>query len=566
MLSPGAVIDGRYEILGPLGAGGMGQIYRARRVRLGDDVAIKMLLSPDADVEARERFLRESRAAAQLRHPNIVAILDFDVDAEGRPFLVMELLSGPSLREEIDIGGAVGVAKAVEVLSVAGSALQLAHDTGLTHRDLKPANIVAHRYGSGDRVYKVIDFGLVSVKAPADATRLTLPFTFLGTIAYAAPEQLAGEVVGPAADQYALAVVAYEMLTGKRPFDAVEPLTLAQQVLAGGAAPASSIRPTLPPGVDAVLGRGLSRAPGDRWPSIAAFVDALIAALDAPARADAGDALDGDTLLSRYDIGDVLGPGRLGSIVRRGVHRALALPVAIRHLKREGQPHWEALRARFLQEARTLQVRHPHLLHVRDYGEDSSGVFVVTDLVDGPSLRAVLGDGALDWLRARRLILQMTDAAGALHRNGGLLTGVNPDTIRVTGTAGVEHVVLTTGGVRALGDVLATMPETQLRGQASADGDLPYLAPEVLMGRPPDARTDTFTLGVVAYQLLAGRLPFSAPTLPELLGLMLTSAAPPLETAVAPAVARAAVMRCLGPAADARGTLDDLQQAVRSAA
>ena len=171
--------------------------------------------------------LRESRAAAQLRHPNIVAILDFDVDAEGRPFLVMELLSGPSLREEIDIGGAVGVAKAVEVLSVAGSALQLAHDTGLTHRDLKPANIVAHRYGSGDRVYKVIDFGLVSVKAPADATRLTLPFTFLGTIAYAAPEQLAGEVVGPAADQYALAVVAYEMLTGKRPFDAVEPLTLA---------------------------------------------------------------------------------------------------------------------------------------------------------------------------------------------------------------------------------------------------------------------------------------------------------------------------------------------------
>ena len=566
MLSPGAVIDGRYEILGPLGAGGMGQIYRARRVRLGDDVAIKMLLSPDADVEARERFLRESRAAAQLRHPNIVAILDFDVDAEGRPFLVMELLSGPSLREEIDIGGAVGVAKAVEVLSVAGSALQLAHDTGLTHRDLKPANIVAHRYGSGDRVYKVIDFGLVSVKAPADATRLTLPFTFLGTIAYAAPEQLAGEVVGPAADQYALAVVAYEMLTGKRPFDAVEPLTLAQQVLAGGAAPASSVRPALPPGVDAVLARGLSRAPGDRWPSMAAFVDALIAALDAPARADAGAALDGDALLSRYDIGDVLGPGRLGSIVRRGMHRALALPVAIRHLKREGQPHWEALRARFLQEARTLQVRHPHLLHVRDYGEDSSGVFVVTDLVDGPSLRAVLADGALDWPRARRLILQMTDAAGALHRNGGLLTGVNPDTIRVTGTAGVEHVVLTTGGVRALGDVLATMPETQLRGQASTDGDLPYLAPEVLMGRPPDARTDIFTLGVVAYQLLAGRLPFSAPTLPELLGLMLTTAPPPLEIAVAPAVARAAVMRCLAPAPDTRGTLDDLQLAVRSAA
>lgn len=565
MLSPGIVIDGRYEILGPLGAGGMGQIYRARRVRLGDDVALKMLLSPDADVEARERFLRESRAAAQLRHPHIVSILDFDADGDGRPYLVMELLSGPSLREEIDMGGAVGVAKAVEVLTVVGSAVQLAHDHGLTHRDLKPANIVAHRYGSGDRVYKVIDFGLVSVKAPADATRLTLPFTFLGTIAYAAPEQLGGEVVGPAADQYALAVVAYEMLTGKRPYDAVEPLKLAQQVMSGGAAPASSVRPALPPGVDAILTRALSRQPDDRWPSIAAFVEALTAALDVPAPVEAGGTLDGDALLSRYDIGEVLGPGRLGSVVRRGVHRALALPVAIRHLKRDGQPQWEALRARFLQEARTLQVRHPHLLHVRDYGEDASGVFVVTDLVEGPSLRAVLAGGALEWRRARRLILQMTDAAGALHRHGGLLTGVNPDTIRVTGDTGAEHVVLTTGGVRALGDVLATMRESQLRGQESADLELPYLAPEVLMGRPPDVRTDLFTIGVVAYQLLTARVPFTAPTLPELLGVMLTTPPVAVDAATAPEAARQAIVRCLAPAPDARGTLEELQQAVRAA-
>ncbi|MFN7976868.1 MAG: protein kinase [Vicinamibacterales bacterium] len=565
MLSPGHVIDGRYEILGPLGAGGMGQIYRARRVRLGDDVALKMLLSPEADIEARERFLRESRAAAQLRHPHIVSILDFDADADGRPYLVMELLSGPSLREEIDMGGAVGVAKAVEVLTVVGSALQLAHDHGLTHRDLKPANIVAHRYESGDRVYKVIDFGLVSLQAPADATRLTLPFTFLGTIAYAAPEQLGGDVVGPAADQYALAVVAYEMLTGKRPFDAVEPLKLAQQVMSGSAAPASSVRPALPPGVDQILARALSRGPADRWPSIAAFVEALTAALDVPAPVESGGTLDGDALLSRYDIGEVLGPGRLGSVVRRGVHRALALPVAIRHLKREGQPQWEALRARFLQEARTLQVRHPHLLHVRDYGEDASGVFVVTDIVEGPSLRAVLAQGALAWARARRMILQMTDAAGALHRHGGLLTGVNPDTIRVAGAAGADHVVLTTGGVRALSDVLATMRESQLRGQESADLELPYLAPEVLMGRAPDVRTDLFTLGVVAYQLLTARVPFTAPTLPELLGAMLTTAPPAIDAAAAPAAAREAIVRCLAPSPDARGSLDDLQQAVRAA-
>ena len=565
MLPPGHIIDGRYEILGPLGAGGMGQVYRARRVRLGDDVALKALLSSDGDVEAAERFLRESRACAQLRHPNIVSILDFDVDAEKRPFLVMELLSGPSLRDEIDLGGALGAARALEVLEVVASAVQLAHDHGITHRDLKPANIVAHRFDSGERVYKVIDFGLASIAAPPDATRLTLPFTFLGTIAYSPPEQLSGETVGPASDQYSLAVVAYEMLTGRRPFDAVEPMALAQQVMAGPVAPPTTVRPALPPAVDAIIARAMARAPGDRWPSVTAFAAALAGALATASdlAAVAPGTIDGDGLLSRYDLGDVLGPGRFGSIVRRGTHRALAIPVAIRHLKRDGQPQWEALRGRFLREARTLQVRHPHLLHVRDFGEDATGVFVVTDLVDGPSLRDVLAGGPLPWARARRLILQMTDAAEALHQHGGLLTGVNPDTIRVTGEADTERLVLTTGGIRALADVLATMREAQLRGQEGDDLELPYLAPEVLTGRAPDAQTDLFTLGVVAYQLVTGRLPYRAPSLPELIGQMLTVAPSAIAASDVPPAGAGAVLRCLlaGPAA--RGSLTDLQNAVR---
>ena len=566
MLTPGHVIDGRYEIVGPLGAGGMGQIYKARRVRLGDEVALKVLLSPDADREARERFLRESRAAAQLRHPHIVSILDFDMDGEGRPFLVMELLSGPSLRDEIDLGGGLGPARTSEVLRVVGSAVQLAHDHGITHRDLKPANIVAHRYGSGDRVYKVIDFGLASVAASPEVTRLTLPFTFLGTIAYAPPEQLAGEAVSTASDQYSLAVVAYEMLTGRRPFEAPEPMALAQQVMAGATSPPSTVRPGLPPAVDAIIARGMTRVPADRWPSVSAFVDALIDVLAADRPGDGSGTLDGDGLLSRYELGEVLGPGRLGSIVRRGTHRALSTPVAIRHLKREGQAQWDALRARFLQEARTLQVRHAHLLNVRDYGEDASGVFVVTDLVDGPSLRAVLFGGALAWPRARRMILQMTDAAGALHRQGGLLTGVNPDTIRVTGAPGAEHIVLTSGGIRALADVLATMRETELRGIESSELELPYLAPEVLTGRPPDARADLFTLGVVAFELVTGRLPFQAPTLPELIGAMLVGAPPVVDALRVPAAAAAAIVRCLAADPATRGTLAELQLTVRQAA
>ena len=565
MLLPGHLIDGRYEILGPLGAGGMGQIYRARRVKLGDEVALKAQLWSGGGEEAGERFLRESRACAQLRHPNIVAILDFDVDAESRPFLVMELLSGPSLRDELDLGGALGPAHTLEVLEVVASAVQLAHDRGIVHRDLKPANIVAHRYGSGERVYKVIDFGLAALAAAPDATRLTLPFTFLGTMAYAPPEQLSGDTVGPAADQYSLAVVAYEMLTGRRPFTAAAPMALAQQVMQGAVDPPTSLRPTLPAAVDAIIARAMALVPGDRWPSVTAFAEALAGVLStAPPAARAGPGtLDGDDLLSRYDLGEVLGPGRFGSIVRRGMHRALAIPVAIRHLKREGQPQWEALRGRFLREARTLQVRHPHLLHVRDFGEDASGVFVVTDLVDGPSLRDVLGEGPVPWRRARRFILQMTDAAGALHQHGGLLTGVNPDTIRVTGDAATERLVLTTGGIRAIADVLATMREAQLRGEEGNDLELPYLAPEVLTGRAPDARTDLFTLGVLAYQLVTGRLPYQAPSLPELIGQMLATVPTAPAPDQAPAAAAAAILRCLAATPDARGTLADLQTSTR---
>lgn len=566
MLRPGAVIDGRYEVLSPLGAGGMGQVFRARRVRLGDEVALKTVGGHDVSPETTERFLRESRAAAQLRHPHIVSILDFDVDADGHPFLAMELLSGPSLREEIDLGGALGAARTVDILSVVSSAMQLAHDHGITHRDLKPANIVAHVYASGERVYKVIDFGLVSHAAAADATRLTLPFTFLGTLAYAAPEQLAGDTVGPAADQYALGVVAYEMLTGRRPFDGPDPMAIAQRVMSGGADPPSRLVPALPAGADAAILRALSRAPGDRWPSVSVFVESLASALGAAAGVapTAGPQPDAASLFARYDLGDVLGPGRFGSIVRRGTHRALGVPVAIRHLKREGQPQWEVLRSRFLLEARTLQVRHPHLLHVRDFGEDVSGVYVVTDLVEGPSLSDVMARGPLPWARARRLILQMTDAASALHDHGGLLTGVTPDTIRVTGEGDEERLVLTTGGIRALSDVLATLREAQLRGQESSSRELAYMAPEVLTGRVPDRSADVFTVGVMAYQLIVGALPFQASSLPELIGAMLGSVPVPAPTAAGvPPETAVAVLRCLSPDPVARGTVADLQAAVR---
>lgn len=550
MLTPGTLIDGRYEIVGPLGAGGMGQVYRARRVRLGDQVAIKVMhVPPDSDPELGERFIRESRACARLRHPGIVGLLDFSVDAENRPYMVMELLSGPSLREELELGP-FEPDRALGALAEVGAALELAHEQGIVHRDLKPANIVAHRYESGERVYKVIDFGLAALIEGSHDTRLTTPFAFLGTLSYAAPEQLHGDPVDRRTDLYALGVIAYEMLTGTRPFNAGDNRTLMHDVLTKVPAPPGQSRRGLSAEIDAVLLRSLAKSPADRFASVGEFVRAFRAAVKPEATPSTTHLPSPDEgLLARYELGSLLGKGRLGSLIYKGTHRAMGLPVAIRVLKRSEHPSWEAVRARFLLEARTLQVAHPSLLHVRDYGEDERGVFLVTDLIDGPSLRSELAAGALPWPRVSRLVRQILQAASALNRRGGLIAGVNPDMIRLTADGGEERLMLSTAGIRSVQDVLATMSEQELRGAEACEQELPYVAPEVLMGRAPDPRADVFTSGVLAYQMATGQLPFRAKSLPELLGQMLQTLppAPHFLQPDVPEVASIAIVKCLAP-------------------
>jgi eukaryotic-like serine/threonine-protein kinase len=550
VLSPGAKIDDRYEIIDALGSGGMGAVYRARRIRLGDEVAIKVMQPrTDAPPESRDRFLRESRACAQLRHPNIVGLLDFGFDSTNQPYMVMELLSGPSLREEIDLEAPMPPDRVVSILDSVASALQLAHDRGITHRDLKPANIVAHRYESGDRVYKVIDFGLAAMKATSDETRLTDPAFFLGTLAYAAPEQLRGEDVTAATDVYALGVIAYEMLTGGRPFDGANQATLVTQTLTATPDSAATRRTGLPPAIDQAVMKALNKDARQRWPSVSDFRDALQAGLG---NSPAGAGSSGDAgLLSRYELGGMLGHGRLGSLVYEGTHRALGVPVAIRVLRRDGQPHWDAVRARFLLEARTLQVSHPSLLQARDFGEDDRSVYLVTDLIDGPSLREAMAQaGPMPWERVRNLIIQALDAASALHAKGGFICGINPNMIRIARSSerpeerSAERIVISSAGIKSVQDVLATMREQELRGQEASANEAPYVAPEVLMGGAPNPAADVFTIGVLAYQMLTGSVPFEAASLPELIGQMLQTKPAPLAAAL-PDSARSAILKAI---------------------
>jgi serine/threonine protein kinase len=522
VITPGTIIDGRYEIVGPLATGGMGEVYRAVRRLLGDEVAVKVMHQAAAAPEdLKRRFLRESRACAQLHHPNIVSILDFNVDAAGQPYMVMELLTGPTLGDEMQLSGAMPPAAVLDVLGPVATALQLAHDRDITHRDLKPANIVAHQYPSGERLYKVIDFGLAAMKEPADQTKLTLSHVFMGTVGYAAPEQLRGEPVDSRTDIYALGVIVYEMLAGRLPFDAVRAQGWIEQALTVVPPAPSRHRPELPTEIDAVVMRALAKRPVERWPSVAEFFGAFERAVGT-VRLPAASVAAADSPLARYTLGPVLGRGRLGSLVYRGTHRALGVPVAIRLLRRDEQPHWDAVKARFLIEAQTLQVPHRHLLQVRDFGEDDRLVYMITEFVEGTSLRQELAaGGVMPWPRALNLLRQMLDATAALNERGGFIVGVNPDMIRLTTEGGSERIVLSTAGLRSVQDVLATMREQELRGEEANEKELPYIAPEVLLGHGPEPASDVFTIGVLVYEMVTGTRPFLAPSLPELLGQML---------------------------------------------
>ncbi len=528
MLTPGEVLDGRYEIVELLARGGMGAVYRARRVLLGDDVAVKVLGTPD-DAALRERFLRESRAAAQLRHPNIVSVLDYDVDAQGHPFLVMEYLNGPSLLHRVALDRQLPVAEVIDIATALCGALQLAHDAGVVHRDLKPANVVSHEYTPGRSVYKVVDFGLVNVREMAGALKLTLDRQFLGTVSYASPEQLRGEQVDARSDIYSFSAMLYELITGEAPFAHDDPFVVITRHLTREPAPLRERAPHVPAAVEAAVLQGLAKDRERRPASMDALARALRAESSAPTVVLPAAPLARIPVVHGYTIGEAIGAGRLGSRIHLATHAALGTPVAVRVLWREDVADWEAARERFIREARAMQVTHPGVLHVRDFGETPDFVYVVTDLIEGDSLaQRLAAQGPLPWPTIQRLVSQLVDAVAALHRRGAFVCGISPKTTRLTMEDGEPRLLVSSGGVAQVQDLLDTVSVGALRGADLRESELPYVAPEVLMGEPPSVAADLFTIGALAYVMATGDPPFVEPSLPQLLGAMLRSSPPPI--------------------------------------
>ncbi|MGA8191157.1 MAG: serine/threonine-protein kinase, partial [Candidatus Sulfotelmatobacter sp.] len=257
---------GPYEIQSPLGAGGMGEVYRATDTKLGRDVALKVLPGEMAqDPERLARFRREAKALAQLDHPNIVTIYSVE-ECDGIHFLTMQLVEGLPLDRVIPQGG-LPFEQIVEIASALGDALAAAHDKGIVHRDLKPANVMVSNEG---RV-KVLDFGLakdVGASDPADATltsdHRTQAGMVMGTPAYMSPEQTSGRPLDHRTDIFSLGVLLHEMATGRRPFDGSSSAELISAILRDNPPPVTDARPDLPSDLARIVRRCLEKDPRHR--------------------------------------------------------------------------------------------------------------------------------------------------------------------------------------------------------------------------------------------------------------------------------------------------------------
>ncbi len=352
---PGALLAGRYRVGLRIGAGGMASIHQAHDLVLGRDVAVKVLHPHLADDPALlERFREEARHAAGLLHPNVVAV--FDTGVADLPYIVMELVDGPSLREVLLARGRVGPAEAARLVGSVCAALARAHDAGIVHRDVKPENVLVAAALDGTQTVKVADFGIARAVAEAGHTQTG---ALVGSVHYLAPELVDGLPATPASDQYAVGVLLYELLTGRRPLPADTPSAVALRHAREQIPPPSDVQRDVPHDLDRVVARATALSPARRFADVrelGAALAAAVAGVTEPGDGGAArtvrqpapepregtlvippDSLLTATTVARGDLRDrVFGPRRVDSVValirssrcgpvRRRVDRGLAL-------------------------------------------------------------------------------------------------------------------------------------------------------------------------------------------------------------------------------------------------
>ncbi|MFZ2173360.1 MAG: Stk1 family PASTA domain-containing Ser/Thr kinase, partial [Rhodococcus sp. (in: high G+C Gram-positive bacteria)] len=329
-------LSSRYELGEILGFGGMSEVHLARDVRLSRDVAIKVLRADLArDPSFYLRFRREAQNAAALNHPAIVAVYDTgeaETEAGPLPYIVMEYVEGDTLRDIVRRDGPMSPRQAMEVISDVCAALDFSHRNGIVHRDVKPANVMINRAGA----VKVMDFGIA--RAISDASSpMTQTAAVIGTAQYLSPEQARGEQVDARSDVYSLGCVLFEILTGEPPFKGDSPVAVAYQHVREDPQTPSAVNPDIPPELDSVILKAMSKNPANRYQSAADMRSDLVRVLG-------GQRPSAPTVMSDEDRTTILGAVDTGA----SNHRRPPTPEPVTHTGDEPPKKKNALRVALL--------------------------------------------------------------------------------------------------------------------------------------------------------------------------------------------------------------------------
>jgi serine/threonine protein kinase/Tol biopolymer transport system component len=515
----------------------MGVVYKARDTRLDRLVALKLLSPQRASESDRRRFTREAKAASSLDHPNVCALYDFGETEDGRLFLAMAFCEGETLRDRID-RGPLPPAEAADTAAQVAAALAAAHERGIVHRDVKPGNIMV---GSAGRV-KLVDFGIAR---SVDQSRLTRAGTVVGTATYMAPELFRGEPADHRADIWSLGVVLFEMLTGELPFDGRDGNELIQALLQRPPRPIHAFVSGVPPALQRIIDRALAKSPAERYTHIGEMRWALETALDEtggaeetvvdlPRRASrpgppgdnertarmATTSLTGTTI-SRYEVLEPIGGGGMG-VVYKALDTRLGRTVALKFLPPELTRDPEA-KERFLQEARAASaLDHPNVCTIHEIGEtDEDQLYLAMACYDGETLRRRIERGPLPLDEATDVAKQVAQGLAKAHRQGIVHRDVKPANVMLTSDGMVK--ILDFGLAKLAGTAVLTRMGISL-------GTPAYMSPEQARGEEVDARADVWSLGVMLYEMIAGRRPFPGDNDQAVLYGLLNEAPKPLSS------------------------------------
>jgi len=532
------VLPTRYRVERELGRGGVATVYLCTDCRDGGRVAAKVLRSEYAHAVAAERFLREVEFIANFDHPFIPKVIDSGV-AGDLPFYVMTYVEGEPLSSLIDRQVRLPIGEAVRIAREVMKPMGYAHNRGIIHRDIKPDNIIVSPAG----VY-VLDFGIARALAGAGGERLTRTGLTVGTPAYMSPEQALGRrELDQRSDIFSLGCVVYEMIAGTPPFAANTPEVLLALRFAEAPRPLREFRGDVSVELESVISRAMARAPEDRWPGTADFSEALRSAIVVvPADAEpspaaepagtAGDARRNEMLESLkatfegvYDVEKEMksgGMSRLFVATDVELHRRVVIKILPPELTSP------MMLARFRRESKvTALLQHPHILPIISAGVRDGLAYYIMPFFEGESLRTRLRrEGKLSIEDGVRLLCEITDALSCAHEQGVVHRDIKPENILILG----GHAVLADFGIASALSGVGNETGERITTTGMSLGTVGYMSPEQALGeKNVDGRADVYSVGVVGFEIFAGRPPFAGETDHAILVSHLTRDPEPLE-------------------------------------